>query len=369
MKGKVLEASFLNRELLEFHQMSLVFPFIAFIAVILAIPLARRLALRYGFVDKPTERKAHDHPTPPVGGLVIVPTFILASILSGAEAATQWPFWAGLSVITLFGALDDRYAIRPRWKFIAQFIAAGLIVFGGAQVASLGNLFGFGTVWLGFAHVPFSLIAAVLLINAVNLIDGLDGLAGGVVFAALFWLMVAAAQAGLPVPAQSMAIMMATVAGFLIYNLRNPWRRRASIFLGDAGSMALGLTLAWYALTLGHTEKVAPIAVAWVLALPIMDTCAQFARRVREGRHPFDADRNHFHHHFINAGVGAGRATALIIALSFMLGLLGVGGLVLGLPEWVLTFAWIAAILTHMAVSLRPERFRRLFAPLAGKQS
>jgi UDP-GlcNAc:undecaprenyl-phosphate GlcNAc-1-phosphate transferase len=345
----------------------LLFPILSFVLVLAAVPAARRLAAHFGFVDKPGGRKEHDQPTPPIGGLLIVPLFILVSILSGADAGIEWPFWTSLTVIMVIGALDDRYVIRPRWKFLTQFIAAGLIVVpGGATIVSLGNVLGFGTFWLGFMAVPFSVIAVVLLINAINLIDGLDGLAGGKSFVALFWMLVAALLAERGDFSLSIAILMGTLAAFLVFNMRHPFRDRASIFLGDAGSMALGLALAWYGLKLGRAGAIEPIAVAWVLALPIMDTCAQFARRVKQGRHPFDADRDHFHHHVLDAGIDVGRATALIIGIGFVLGLIGVGGTVAGVSEPVLGWLWIAAILTHMGLSMKPERMKRIVFALAG---
>jgi UDP-GlcNAc:undecaprenyl-phosphate GlcNAc-1-phosphate transferase len=344
------------------------FPLLSFLTVLVGVPVARRVALRFGYVDKPGGRKNHDSPTPPIGGLVIIPTFIFLSLVSGASWATQWPFWLALCVIALAGALDDRYAIRPRWKFIAQFTAATIIVVcGGAKIVTLGDLFGFGPVWLGFMHIPFSVIAAVLLINAINLIDGLDGLAGGKSFVALFWMAVPCAILGMWVPFLSLALLMMAVLGFLIYNMRHPFRERATVFLGDAGSMSLGLALAWYGMSLSHSGIIEPIAVAWILALPIMDTCAQFARRVAQGRHPFDADRNHFHHHFINAGVDVGNAAGVITAIGFLLGLIGVGGMFLGVPEPVLAYLWIATLFAHIYMSLRPHRFRRIVSAIIRK--
>src|SRR5690606_15367016 len=102
---------------------------------------------------------------------------------------------------------------------------------------------------------------------------------------------------------------MGALAGFLVYNLRTPLRKQAAVFMGDAGSMALGLVVAWFAMSLAQEPHVvfAPISVAWILALPIIDICAQFNRRVREGRHPFSPDRGHFHHHFRHAGISSGQ--------------------------------------------------------------
>ncbi len=339
----------------------LIFPFLSFLVVLGLVPLARNFALRFGYVDQPGGRKDHIRPTPPIGGLVIVPVFILMTMAAGADIQVYGTFWAALIVIMIAGALDDRYAIRPRWKFLAQFTAAGLIVYGGARAASLGDLFGFGTVWLGWMHIPFSLIATVLLINAINLIDGLDGLAGGKSFVALFWMLIPAVLAGSAL-ALPVAIMMAALAAFLVYNMRSPFRRKANIFLGDAGSMALGLSLAWFGMRMGWgiDPVIDPISVAWILALPIMDTCAQFARRVSQGRHPFSPDRNHFHHHFVNAGIPVARATAIMTAIGFLLGLIGVGGMLLGVPEYILAYAWIALLFLHIYMNMRPARLRRM---------
>ena len=99
------------------------------------------------------------------------------------------------------------------------------------------------------------------------------------------------------------------------------------------------------------------MSVAWILAIPIMDTCAQFNRRVREGRHPFSPDRGHLHHHFIHAGISDGRATFMIVALAFICGCFGVAGVYLGLPQVILTLSWIVLILVHIKISEKPERY------------
>jgi UDP-GlcNAc:undecaprenyl-phosphate GlcNAc-1-phosphate transferase len=104
--------------------------------------------------------------------------------------------------------------------------------------------------------------------------------------------------------------------------------------------------------------------VAWILALPIMDTCAQFARRVAQGRSPFSPDRNHFHHHFVNAGFSVMATTWILMGLGFLTGMVGILGMVLSVPEWILCAGWIVFLLAHIFISLRPTRVRRLFHTL-----
>lgn len=355
----------------------LLYPLAALGAVLVLIPLLRQWAIRSNFVDQPGGRKKHDDPVPPVGGLAVFPVFMAAAAFT--VMGGQWPqqgdyiwFFVALMILLVTGALDDRYTIPARYKFIMQFIAAALIVIlGGARVISMGDLFGFGTLWTGWLAIPFSVIATVLLINAINLMDGLDGLAGGTCFIVMFWMVVCCLIAGQTGNVAILLAALASLGGFLFYNLRHPWRDRAAVFLGDAGSLALGLTVAWFSLHLSKHPfpPIRPVTIAWLLSLPIYDTCGQFARRIGNGRHPFDADHHHFHHHFLYAGLPVRRATGCILALVFLNGLFGVGGILLGLPEYVMAYIWAGGLLVHIYMSMRPHRFRRLLARTLGGSS
>ncbi len=342
---------------------------LSFAAVAFVLPLARRLALSAGFVDRPGGRKKHEDLVPPIGGLVVFPVFMTGAVLYGVDWAACGPLFFAILILLVTGALDDRSHV-PAWvKFGLQSVAACLIVIGGgAQIVVMGDLFGFGPFGLNIFAIPFTIVAVVLLINAVNLMDGLDGLAGGKGFVVLGWLALSCVLAGADV-AGTLAlilILMGALGGFLLYNMRHPLRPRAIIFLGDSGSLALGLTLAWFSITLaeGVEPVVHPISVAWLLALPIFDACGQFARRVSQGRHPFDADHDHFHHHFIYAGFPAGQATAIILGLTCLSGFIGVAGIKAGLHPALLTYSWIALLFLHIYMSMRPHRFRRLVARL-----
>lgn len=344
----------------------------SFCAVMALVPLLCRLAVKMRLVDRPGGRKDHRGAVPLVGGLAVFSVFLPLAAMSSWQIAGFAGFAAALFFIVLLGAMDDRGSLRPRVKFAGQIAFAMLMVTAGkANIASLGNLFGFGELWLGPASIPFSIVAAVLLMNAINLADGLDGLAGGKVFIALFWMGLCCVLAGGAAYLPLIAILMAALAGFLFYNMRHPFREKAGVFLGDAGSLGLGLVLAWLAIKLADQPRVViePIAVAWVLALPIMDTCGQFARRVREGRHPFDADRDHFHHHFVAVGMSVRKATAFILAYSIALGAIGVGGIAVGIPSFVLTFLWGALLFTHIYFSMKPERMRTIIARLHKEKS
>lgn len=335
-------------------------PIVAFVAVLAIIPTARELAIALGLTDKPGGRKDHEDETPLVGGLVIFPVFMICGMFAGFDFVAYWPLFVAITMILITGAFDDRFHLNAWVRFFIQFLAAGLIVImGDARLLHLGNLFGFGNMGLGFMSIPFSIVAVVLLINAINLMDGLDGLAAGKSAVVLWGLMTACIIAGLWPPFFAMAILMACILGFLFYNMRHPFRSKASIFLGDAGSLSLGLVLAWYCIGLARDPDpvVVPITIAWLLALPIIDACGQFFRRVKEGRHPFDADRGHFHHHFVHAGIPVGKSTAMILSWGMILGGIGYFGIYFGVPQVVLTILWIILLFSHMAMSYKPEWF------------
>lgn len=339
---------------------------LSFLVVLLLVPQARKLAVLFRFVDKPGGRKQHHKPVPPIGGLVIFPVFIIISLIFGADIKYYWPLYAGIIALLAMGTIDDRVPVAAMTKFILQLcVASAVVVSEHARLFQLGDLFGFGDVGLRYMSIPFSVIAVVLMVNAMNLIDGLDGLAGGVGVVILFWLMVAA-ETGTGDHVAVMAPLAAALGGFLWHNMQSPWRKKATVFLGDAGSMALGLSLAWFSIDLAQQrdQAVVPIAVAWILALPIMDTCAQFYRRIREGRHPFSPDRGHFHHHFITAGIPVRKAVFVIVAIAFVLGGIGFGGIKAGAPQVVLTAAWIILLATHIRLSERPRYYVRLIKRL-----
>ncbi len=334
---------------------------IAFALVVLLIMPLRKLAYFSGIVDQPGGRKKHSKAIPPIGGIIIFSVFMLYGVFSGViNLVSYWPLYMGLIVLLTSGALDDQFHIPARFKIVIHLSAAAVIAFmGNVQAAYLGDLFGFGDVWVGFMSYPFTLIAIVLLINAINLMDGMDGLAGGVSFVMFAWMAFAAFVSGWFDYVAVLSLLMACIGGFLVFNMRNPWRRSASLFLGDAGSMSLGLAIAWFAVLLarGPGTPLEPIVVAWIIGFPIFDTCAQFYRRVCEGKSPFAPDRGHFHHHFIDAGVPVRYAALVIIMIVAFMGLIGYGGYALGVPQVILTIGWVAFLMLHIVLSRKPERY------------
>ncbi len=343
----------------------------AFVIVVIAIMPVRKMARIFGIVDEPGGRKAHVKAIPPVGGLIIFTIFMLYGSFAGlVDMQKFWALYIGLIVLLVTGAIDDQFHVNAKLKFIIHVLAACLIAFyGNVQAAYLGNLFGFGVVWTSVFSYPFTIIAIVLLVNAMNLLDGLDGLAGGVSFVIFSWFIIAALSSGWYEYAAILIVLNACIAGFLVYNMRNPLRRRASLFLGDAGSMCLGLTIAWFGVHLARSPvaPLEPIVLAWIIGFPIFDTCAQFYRRICDGNDPFSPDRGHFHHHFMDAGVPVHIAVPIIISLIALMGGVGYVGFMIGLPPVVLSIGWVILLFIHIIMSRHPERYVTLIKSLKNK--
>lgn len=331
--------------------------------------LLRAPARRIGLVDHPTVRKTHCTPTPLTGGIALF-LAVTAGLLVAAPATPGLvPILAGGALLVAFGVLDDIRELHYRLRFVVQAAAAACLVFGAdVRVESLGNLLGFGPIELGLLSVPFSIFAIVGLINAINMLDGLDGLAGGVTLVSLAAVLLVA---GAAVPALVMPalILAAGVIGFLLVNYRFPWRRRAPIFMGDAGSNLLGYYLAWFVIALPQQapETVSPIAALWLVGLPVADTLATIWRRKRQGLSAFDAGHNHIHHLLQRAGFGINATLFLVLCIAAAFALIGLSQTFSGsLPEPFLSYLFVAALagtyklLEHIAPLMHPlhERFR-----------
>lgn len=351
---------------------SVISPLIAFLAVMALIPIARTVALKYGVVDVPGGRKQHEEAVPPIGGIVIFT--VLMATMTVLEIFSSFTFppalFLSLAIIVAVGLIDDIYTVDARLKFLVHFLVAGiLVIWGGAKIVVLGNLLGFGNIYLGWMSIPFSIACVVYIINAINMMDGLDGLAGGNAFLVFTWFSLAAFLGGHTEGLIETLTFMAALLGFLFYNARSPWRKHAKVFLGDAGSMGIGVMIAWYAITLSQAQGhvLYPISVAWILALPIIDAFGLLVARLKDGKPPFAADRRHFHHHFVNAGFGVGASVALILGWSALLGTIGFLGTLADVPAYILGWAWVALWVAHTVLTVHSEKFITLLAKLRRK--
>ncbi len=317
-------------------------------SLVLSLAMAK-LARRFGFVDVPTSRKKHEGPIPLVGAAVFL-AFSASSLLVVQPPPGIVGFLVGLAMIVLIGLADDKMDLRAQYKLLAQVVSVAIIVSSGdLLIVSAGDLNHGQPLLLGEWAVPVTIFAAVGMINAINMVDGLDGLAGGISLASLIWFAVAAQLLGRYDDLLVILVLACSVLGFLVLNIRNPWRLRAAVFLGDSGSMMLGLALTFVAVSLSQQPKLAlsPIAVLWICGLPVIDTLSLIMRRLAAGRNPMASDRQHLHYLMLDSGFTVGQTVALLIGINLLLGAVGVVGWHLAVPDRILFLGLTVPISLH----------------------
>ena len=328
---------------------------------LIIVPFIRKWALDQGSLDVPDERKRHDTPLPRLGGIAIFLAFLFAVLIYVPFTPAARGLLAGCSIVFVTGLTDDLTNLSSKRKFVGQVAACLIaIVVGQVWLSNLGNLFGFGDillpVWIG---VPFTVFAMVGVINAINLIDGLDGLAGGLSIMALsaFFLL------GWIVDDHQMIMLSAALAGSLLGFLKYNFYP-ARIFMGDAGSLTVGFVLAFLAIyaTQQPNTTISPMVPVLILGLPLFDTLWVMSRRILQRTSPFEADRTHMHHKFLDLGFEH-RFTVLII-YSMMLFWVSVALLFRSAPEYLLLlFLLGSAVLFYLSlryVLRHPGRFNLL---------
>ncbi|MEK7817004.1 MAG: MraY family glycosyltransferase [Actinomycetota bacterium] len=279
--------------------------------VFVVTPAVGALARRVGAMDEPDSRKIHDDPVPRLGGLAIFFGFIIPALLFLELTDQMKGVLVGASVITLFGAVDDFKGSGPLVKFAGQFIAAGFLVGYGVRIDYV-TLPVFGSVDLSPAlAIPLTMLWTVVLINIVNFIDGMDGLAAGVCTIAAGTFAVIAISMGRPGAGILAAILAGTTLGFLRHNFFP-----ASIFMGDSGSMLLGFVLA--AVTVhGVLKSVAAVTLViplLIMGVPMFDLSLTILRRIKNRQNIFQPDRGHLHHRLFNIGFSQRKAVLVLYA-------------------------------------------------------
>lgn len=306
----------------------LLFFIFVFIATWFSVLYLNRLARHFSFLlDIPNARKKHGRPTPMIGGLAIVPMLIFLTVLFAPYSAIETLSLA-LGMLLLFGigVIDDSKDVSITIRLLVQIFVASLVVFGGGlSVESLGVLV---SVDLGLGPLSewLTIVCIVFLINAINMLDGMDGLAASIVIVNLLVLGCLSLVSGQSDFAFVLFLSVAPVLGFLIHNIRLSENDRCISFLGDNGSLALGLFLAWAAIYLQSAGKpsLMPITIALALAYPAGDSLGVFIRRMISRQNPMRADRSHLHHLLQESGFGTNQALLILVGLHSTYGLLAI---------------------------------------------
>ena len=283
----------------------------------LVTPSVKRLAVRWGAVDKPDARKVHKGIIPRLGGLAIYAGFI-ASVLASVHLTWELVgILAGGTAILLLGIIDDIYQLPAKVKLLGQIAAAAVLLLFDIQIDWLTNPLG-GMIYLDMWAIPFTLLWVVSLTNMLNLIDGLDGLAAGVSIIAAVTVFLMAMDQQLWLVAVMTAALAGSALGFLHFNF-SP----AKIFMGDTGSMFLGYMLAAVSVagTVKSAATIALIVPMVALGLPIMDTACAIIRRFNNGQPIFKPDRGHLHHRLLDMGLTQKQVVLILYLVSILLGI------------------------------------------------
>lgn len=289
---------------------------VTFITSALLVPIVRRIAMHINAVDMPGERKVHLNPMPRLGGLAIFLSYILGYMLYGRSSILMLSILIAGFLIVMIGMIDDINPVKARYKLIVQILAASTVVFYGGIILNNLSMFGFNLVFPSPLNYIVTIIFIVAITNAINLIDGLDGLAAGV--SSIYFLTIVVIAfilnkvSGLDLVLS--LIMLGGTLGFLLHNF-NP----ASIFMGDTGSLFLGFMISIIALlgfkTTTLTSLVIPIVI---LAIPIFDTVLAIFRRLLKGENIGKPDKEHLHHQLLKMKFSTKKTVLIIYAINIL---------------------------------------------------
>ncbi|MCX8959020.1 UDP-N-acetylglucosamine--undecaprenyl-phosphate N-acetylglucosaminephosphotransferase [Erwinia psidii] len=311
---------------------------------------ARKVAKRIGLVDRPNYRKRHQGVIPLVGGISVFAGVGFGFLITNYYIPHFQLYLGCAGALVLVGALDDRFDISVKIRaFVQAAIAVVMMTTGKLYLLSLGYIFGPWELVVGPFGYVLTLFAVWAAINAFNMVDGIDGLLGGlscVTFLAMGIILLLDGQ-------QSLAMwcfaMIAAIVPYILLNL-GAFGGRYKVFMGDAGSTLIGFTIIWILLeaTQGQYHPITPVTALWLIAIPLMDMVAIMYRRLSKGMSPFSADRQHIHHLIMRAGFTSKQACLLITLAAALLAGVGVLGESLSfVPEWLMLVLYLLAFMLY----------------------
>ena len=342
------------------------------------IPRILVISLRKRLFDQPDSRKVHHRPISRLGGVTFFPVILIVMCTVGllqfyemenitsSVISESLCLVAGLMLLYMIGVCDDLIGVRYRRKFEVQILAAAFLPFAGLSIQNLGGLFGWYEI-SPLVGVPLTMLLTVFLINAINLIDGIDGLASGLCMVAITLFGMSFAWHGSWMYALLAFASVGVLVPFFFYNVFGNANRGHKIFMGDTGSLTLGFILSvmvvkYVSVMVQESSRLdgAPVVMAFsVLLVPSLDVCRVVLNRFRRRVHPFKPDKSHIHHKFLNMGFTPRRSMILIqlMAVAFIvltlvllrIGLLAPVVFMLDILVWTLMNVWFSRIIRRRA--------------------
>ena len=315
--------------------------------------LMRKVARKVGLVDKPSGRKMHTGNIPLVGGVAICINIVNYIYTHPGMINHANLFMLCICSLTIVGALDDRFDLSVKIRMGVQaLISFAMIHYSGVHLHTLGDMFGFGNIELGYVGGVITIFAVIGCINAFNMVDGIDGLLGGlsiVTFASLGILLSLVGEQSLSYLCLLLVICMVP---YIIMNLGLIGHKR-KVFMGDAGSMMIGFTVIWLLIGASQTPgnaMIRPVTALWLIAVPLMDMTAIMIRRVKQGKSPFKPDREHLHHICQRLGCSPTQTLILICLVASVFAGIGVIGEIFVIPEFLMFYSFIILFTMYLLI-------------------
>lgn len=334
---------------------------VTFITLLALVPNAEK----FGMIDHPDgERKVHNGSKPVIGGIGMF-SGVLMTMLFMNSGHISTGFLPAMTLIALTGAIDDRRGVSFIYRFVIQVCATIIVmIYGGTILSSFGDLFRLGPIRMeGVWSWAITVFCVTGVINSINMIDGLDGLAGGFSLVAFvgFGLL-----AGISGQTQILFIVTAysgALAAFLYFN----WHP-ARLFMGDAGSMAIGFVLATLSIEITqHSNAIPPVVALLVLSLPVSDTIVVMSRRLFNGKNPFKPDRTHIHHQLLDLGMSQSSVAWIIVIIGAVSSAVGVIGFVRNIAESTLFALWLFCFVIYCIAMLKMGAIYRFVCNITGE--
>jgi UDP-GlcNAc:undecaprenyl-phosphate GlcNAc-1-phosphate transferase len=320
------------------------------------------VAVKISFVDRPTERKQHKGNIPLIGGISIFLPIAITLFFSPELVSNSQVYIFCSAFLLSLGLIDDKLdlSVKLRMTLIIA-VSAWLVLYQGFKIYYLGDLMGFGDILLANTDFVFTIVAIIGAVTAFNMVDGLDGLLGGlamVTFSALAILFAVNEQYNLLL---FCSVFIIAIIPYIICNLGLLPKKKMKVFMGDSGSLFIGFTVIWLLIEGSQNfdgsqmvNKINPVTALWIIAIPLMDMAYTMIRRIRKKQSPFKADREHIHHVCERLGLSSLQTLALICFIACIFATIGVIGELLNIPEvfmftaFILTFTGYHLFFTHI---------------------
>lgn len=348
----------------------LAFAFITAFAVVRVLkPIAHYIEL----VDKPGGRKHHEGVVPLIGGIAIYSSVFLTAFFFIEQPILVRMFLLAGGLIVFMGSLDDRYNISAQFRLVGQFLVSCIFVYGlDVHIHTFGNLFGLGEINPGWWGYPLTVLSLMGIINAMNMLDGMDGLVGTISIVAMIGLVGLFGLNGDTTYQFLCLAFIGAAAAFLIFNIWGSEKRKfQKVFMGDAGSMFLGLSIG--VMLIQGSQQVAPafspVVALWFILLPMTDMFTIMYRRLKRGKSPMAPDRTHIHHILIRAGFSAKQTLYILILAQAAFVCIGVLVMKMNVPEMISFAMATGFVVAYQLMLKRSWKFirwskRHLFSSL-----